>query len=1607
MADIEYGLRLTADGSAYIGNVKLSEEATRALQSSMQGVEKTADEAGQTMLTFGGRTFSVSKGIADQLKTVQGGLSGIAPAAKEAGEATKKGMDAAAQGGLAAALSTAQARRELIVLGHEALTGNFARMPGSFLVLAERMKATGDLINPMTLGFVALGGAVIGLIAAIVDGRREMEAMNTALALTSNYAGLTRGGMEQMAASVAASSQLTIGAAKDIVTQFVASGRIGGQAIAGLTAIVDDFAHATGQDSEKATAALIKIFTDPLKGAEQLNQAWHFLSGTQLNYIRDLEQSMRTQEAQLVLLQAVTNHLPKHAEQIGIIERAYIGWKKIVSDLVDALGNLGKQTTTEAQMKRLQGLIDTYKGAGYADDSREVEGLKQSLMLLMDKYKAEQQDVAAKAAAAEQSEKDSKLQTIINGSIRERITLLQRERDQLRASGLPGAQTTADELNQQIINLQKQLARPATEAMQDRLAESGRVEQQITATLQAEIGKRRALYQAQQGEIQRLQQAGLISEEAGRRAGAQALEAELADEQAAVKRAIQAESAVLSTRFAELDKASGREQTKAALAAVEESEKKLGELVAQDTEIETRRNAARQAGADAEIVALGRQQAAIRSANDEYNRFLTALDTEQQRRELTISLIGKTREEQARANAEFDTNNKISAETLRLWQAIEKAQSLGNTALEDDLTAQLNATEAGRAARVRAAGDAAAAEVTVNETLQHQIGIWQDISDTARRVWDGIFNKGKGVLDSLKDLVKKIAYEMTLERWVFNVALNVSGAGVANAAFPGQAQALAAAGGSLPGVGQGVGVLGSIGSIFTAGGTLGTQLGAFGANVGLASSAGLGSIGGISGLLSSGAGALMAAVPWAALAAVAIPFVVGLFDKGPAQRTGTFGSNAGLGGGNPAFQSSSAFGTFGIFNDKWFSNADQGKAISDFLAGIQGIDNAISSLVGKDTTTRIHDALAAVQTEFEAGIEHQATGFGDVMKQRYSTVAHAIDEQLGQIVDNFTGTGEELGKFVVQVVSVHEALKTINAQALFGQDVSTQDFVNLTPSGGDPSQTFSHLVDVFTATDAAALLMGKDVASAFGDVGLASAASREQLVNFAGGVQQLSAALAGWQAAGFTDTERLSQNTTHLNDLFSQLGITTIPRSWHELNTLIQSQDLNTEAGRSTAAILLTQVVPAFTAVYGTAQQAADAANQQAEANRQLAGSLHQTARSFMSDAQAVADDWGTIQRTWTQQGANIFRITGFDHIPTVGDDAVRFWDALGQAVTDGVPGAAELATTLENNVAPAIDDLNGRLGKLAATANSTDVGSIISGGAGIADKLLQSVDSALSFGNLSTGDKLARRVTGIANQIAQLEDTISNAPDYIDTRPLEIADQRLHNAYDAASNTYARYVSLVKDYGADIGGQLEQLAESFDTTRAALANNPAALRDAQTTFDAAWQAIINGTKAGVTGTIDQLAKLQQGLVDFVNKLQTGDLSPLSGIEKFRTAQNLFNTDAVKAGGGDLEAFARLQDDASTYLQTARDMFASSSDYVKTFNEVTSTLSTLGTSTKVGNDASVAIAKALPLNSTLASAADIADLRDAVLEAMGVLSGNQTATTQAVKDSAAEPTPTR
>lgn len=310
-------------------------------------------------------------------------------------------------------IETVGARRELMVIAHEAVSGNFSRIPGSMMVLAERTDITrvamGLLLNPVTVAAAAIGTLAI----AYMEGAKDAKEFNIAIQATGNYAGVTAGQLDEMAHQANAATGIGLGNARAIAQGMVASGQLGRETIGNLTNSIKAFALATGQDVDHASADLMRLFKDPSKGAEELNKSLHFLIWEDLEYIRTLQDQGRTEEAQLVLSQKLFGYLGSTG--IANLSGLAKGWNTVATAAADAWTQMKRAmsgTRTKEDMLGFDQLelrdLNTYAGNDPAKikltDARRKQ-LQEKIAAAQAEIKADQQVAAGKADGIKADEK--------------------------------------------------------------------------------------------------------------------------------------------------------------------------------------------------------------------------------------------------------------------------------------------------------------------------------------------------------------------------------------------------------------------------------------------------------------------------------------------------------------------------------------------------------------------------------------------------------------------------------------------------------------------------------------------------------------------------------------------------------------------------------------------------------------------------------------------------------------------------------------------------------------------------------------------------------------------------------------------------------------------------------------------------------------------------------------------------------------------------------------------------------------------------------------------------------------------------------------------------
>lgn len=207
----------------------------KSLQADFESLNKAA-AAGAISTADLGKVDAAYAKISAQIAATESAMAGAS------GNVTA-GFNQITDGATQSGLMTQAVTENLVTLGREVVTGNFSRIPGTFLRLAQHIGMSGAQMGALVgvIGGVAAAAGVLAL--AIHQVSEEAKGMDRALAFTNNFSAQTRDGMLSLADSVASSGRISVATSRDIVTQLAASGKIGASAFADVARLTADYAH--------------------------------------------------------------------------------------------------------------------------------------------------------------------------------------------------------------------------------------------------------------------------------------------------------------------------------------------------------------------------------------------------------------------------------------------------------------------------------------------------------------------------------------------------------------------------------------------------------------------------------------------------------------------------------------------------------------------------------------------------------------------------------------------------------------------------------------------------------------------------------------------------------------------------------------------------------------------------------------------------------------------------------------------------------------------------------------------------------------------------------------------------------------------------------------------------------------------------------------------------------------------------------------------------------------------------------------------------------------------------------------------------------------------
>ncbi|EAA9298088.1 phage tail tape measure protein, partial [Salmonella enterica subsp. enterica] len=271
-------------------------------------------------------------------------------------------------------LKSAMARRELGVLIGELARGNLGALRGSSITLANRAGWIDKLFTLRGLGIAGviggIGAAVYGLGKAWYEGSQEAVEFNKQLILTGGYAGKTAGQLQDMARALAGNG-VTQHDAAGVLAQVVGSGAFRGNQIDTVTKAALAMQHTTGEAVDKTIANFRKLYDEPTKGSEELNNQMHYLTASQYQYISSLERRGDKEAAGQYAADKYSKAEQQRSDQLinnlGLIEKILNGATDAWKQFWDAALNIGREKSLQQLLADAQDKVKN-STAGYTRD---------------------------------------------------------------------------------------------------------------------------------------------------------------------------------------------------------------------------------------------------------------------------------------------------------------------------------------------------------------------------------------------------------------------------------------------------------------------------------------------------------------------------------------------------------------------------------------------------------------------------------------------------------------------------------------------------------------------------------------------------------------------------------------------------------------------------------------------------------------------------------------------------------------------------------------------------------------------------------------------------------------------------------------------------------------------------------------------------------------------------------------------------------------------------------------------------------------------------------------------------------------------------------------
>ncbi|WP_250464095.1 phage tail length tape measure family protein [Caballeronia sp. GAFFF2] len=407
--------RISADASGFEAGMERVKRASKGFVADQQASARTfeacqKDMAVSSSVVARALEEAASNGAAASVRQVNAAVKGFQKVAETAGKtrfdlmrlkAANLGIAASAEPLIAKAeaasramhhlgAGSAAARRELFVLGHEAMQGTWKNFMGSLMVLGERIDVLPMLCGPAGIALGALGASAYVAYHAIHALSEQQEKLDHAMVLSGNYAALTQGKLLVYSDTLSSRVGVSTNDARQALMSLAQSGRVAAADLLQVAEGVAAYAKVSGHSTEDVVRQFEQSYGHAAQAARNWADTHHDLSQAQIEQIRTVEQSGDKAGAWAQFVQAASQRA----------REAVVSDNKAMTDSYETLGQRWERfwrgvTGKVDELAKLQDAIASQRGMLYDADAnpfgtnteaieREIAALERRKHALLD-----------------------------------------------------------------------------------------------------------------------------------------------------------------------------------------------------------------------------------------------------------------------------------------------------------------------------------------------------------------------------------------------------------------------------------------------------------------------------------------------------------------------------------------------------------------------------------------------------------------------------------------------------------------------------------------------------------------------------------------------------------------------------------------------------------------------------------------------------------------------------------------------------------------------------------------------------------------------------------------------------------------------------------------------------------------------------------------------------------------------------------------------------------------------------------------------------------------------------------------------------------------------